>query len=274
MDDATSSPSDSASTATDNTTTSASERGFAPKPRRLARGLNDLFSKQNPGARPIPPGPRIIEQEIETPPPAAASSDAASDATVSAGPIELAAPPQPEPAPAAFAPTVTTPKTSPAPTNVDASPVPTGFEYRFVQLVSRLDATCTLLSDARQTHVVAAQRSGRIAWGVAAILAIAAGVSLWWAGSTAAWKGGQLEYEQSRSLLIEKNLRDLMEKNAVISSTNQTLSEQQQALARKHDQMQKSSEATRAEIETIRSSLMKANAVIDELMSKPQATDR
>lgn len=274
MDDATSSPSDSVSTVTDNTTT-ANERGFAPKPRRLARGLNDLFSKQNPGARPIPPGPRIIDQEIEVPPaaPAAASSDAASEPVAPAQSAEQSQPTPPSD-PTAFTPTITAPKLSPAPTSVDASPVPTGFEYRFVQLVSRLDATCNLLSDARQTHVVAAQRSSRIAWTVAAILAVAAGVSLWWAGSIAAWKSGQLEYEQTRSSMIEKNLRELTEKNAVVSSTNETLSEQQQALARKHDQMQKLSEATRAELDTIRASLSKANLVIDELMSKPEATDR
>ena len=272
MDDATSSPSDSVSTVTDNATTIVNDRGFAPKPRRLARGLNDLFSKQNPGARPIPPGPRIIEQEIETPPPAAASSDAASEP---AAPVRSAEHSQPAPTdPAAFTPSVPTPKLSPAPTSVDTSPVPTGFEYRFVQLVSRLDATCNLLSDARQTHVVAAQRSSRIAWTVAAILAVAAGVSLWWAGSIAAWKSGQLEYEQTRSSMIEKNLRELTEKNAVVSATNETLSEQQAALARKHEQIQKLSEATRTELETIRASLSKANRVIDELMSKPEATDR
>ncbi len=264
MDDATSSPSDSSSTTATAATpkTTAADRSFAPKPRRLARGLNDLFARQAAAVR---PGSRLIEVETAEGQTAAEKESATGDVgkgdvakkdVVKNDVVTTEAGARSEAASGLVA--------------VEASAAPTGYEYRFVQLISRLDATCNLLADARQTHLVAAQRTGRIAWAVAAGLALVTGIALWWAGSIAAWNGAQLEYEQTRSSMIEKNLRSLTEKNAVVSKDNETLSEQQRKLAQSNETLRLQSESIRAEVETIRSALGKANLVIDELMSKPE----
>jgi hypothetical protein len=255
MDDATSSPSDSVSTTT---STATAERTFAAKPRRLARGLNDLFARQSahkPALPAAPSGPQAAEPAAAPPvDPAATAAAPAVPVTVEIAPITAArtgaaeAIKQPEPV-----------KVEPA----------QSYEYRFVQLITRLDATCNLLADARQTHLVAAQRNTKIAWGVAAGLAIVAGVSLWWAGSIAAWNKSKLEYESMRSAALEQSFTKLTAQHAVTAAGSETITRQHETLSRQHAALAKQNEAVRAEIETIRTSLLRANAVIDELMSKP-----
>lgn len=277
MDDATSSSSDSVTdTPVSSTTTTITDgpRTFTPKPRRLARGLNDLFARQSgpvhveaPAGKPLP---AIIDDSTVGPAEPAAT---ATDASVTADASAAASSPSSELAAlaeATNAPVASKQATASTAMQVDASPSPTGFEYRFVQLVSRLDATCNLFADARQTHLVAAQRNSRIAWSVAAGLAIIAGIALWMAGSKATYNKAQLDYEQARSVLIEKNLRELTEQNAVINAANESLGKQQQSLSGQYESVQQQAQATQAEIETIRRALSKANAVIDELMSRPE----
>ncbi len=267
MDDALSSSSDSVSDRPSNTSTATGEivRPFSPKPRRLARGLNDLFARQSgpvqvsaTGGKPMP---AFVDDSTAGPAPSATSAqDQSSEATAQTSRDDH------EKTTAA----ATVPAPAPVPVTVDASPSPTGFEYRFVQLVSRLDATCNLFADARQTHLVAAQRNSRIAWSIAGGLAIIAGVALWMAGSKATYNKAQLDYEQARSALIEKTRDELNRQNAIISAANESLGLRQQSLSGEYATVQEQAAATRAEIETIRKALSKANEMIDELMARPE----
>ena len=61
MDDATSNPSDSVSSTSTTTAPApaASTKAFAPKPRRLARGLSDLFSRKPVEVKVTPAEPAI-----------------------------------------------------------------------------------------------------------------------------------------------------------------------------------------------------------------------
>jgi hypothetical protein len=258
MDDATSSPTDSTSTATLTPLASNAEKSFTNKPRRLARGLNDLFARQSAHHKPATPSALTTAPAAEAAAmtdglkglPVAVSLPAAAAAT---GPID-----------AGTQPALAATKTEPAAAATNA------FEYRFVQLISRLDATCNLMADARQTHLAAAQRSGRIAWGVAGALAVVAGICLWWAGSIAAWNRSQFEYESMRAAALEQNLSKLTAQHAVVAAGSETITRQHDALTQQHATLAKQNEAVRAEVDTIRRALARANAVIDELMTKPE----
>lgn len=285
MDDAPSSSSDSVSdtastdTTSNSSTTTATEtvRPFSPKPRRLARGLNDLFARQS-GPVQVNAKPReafVDDSSAGAAEDAAPAGDAEGqaqgrDGAPAAEPAvssELAALAKAQMQPVASLAANANASTA---MQVDASPSPTGFEYRFVQLVSRLDATCNLFADARQTHLVAAQRNSKIAWSVAGALALVAGIALWMSGSKATYNQAQLDYEQKRSSLIEKTRDELNRQNAIISAANESLSTQQQSLTGQYETVQEKAAATQMEIETIRRALGKANAVIDELMARPE----
>jgi len=265
MDDATSTLSDRPAGAT--ATATAPVKPFAGKPRRLARGLNDLFLRQGTPVK-VSPSQPDADEPVESKTPLAAETAAPQSHVLRPGSRHdhPASTPAAAPGPVA-APSSAAEATA---THDAVAGTTSAFEYRFVQLISRLDATCNLLADARQTHLAAAQRNGRIAWSVAAVLTAVAGGSLWWSGSMAAWNQSKFEYESARSAVLEKSFNSLTAQHAAISTTHQSLAGQHQSLAKQHDLLVKQHESVRGEIDAIRTSLAKANGVIDELMTAPK----